>query len=104
MYASRMGLFSKKEKVESKPKGLTRQFVDLPNSDFLDSDEFIDVTVQGKETTFRIVRITCILPTKPLGNTHEAIAVRGKGTKEYKTLLTIENRKVVKSFVDGFYG
>jgi len=104
MYASRMGLFSKKEKVEKKPKGFARQFVDLPNSEFLDSDEFVDVTVQGKETTFRVVRITCIMTDKPLGTTHEAIAVRGKGTKEYKALLTIENRKIVKSFVDGFYG
>jgi hypothetical protein len=104
MYASPMGIFSKKEKVVKKPKGFARQFVDLPNSDFLDSDEFVDVTVQGKETTFKVVRITCIMPDKPYGTTHEAIVTRAKGKKEYKALFTIEGREIVKSFVVDFYG
>jgi hypothetical protein len=104
MYDSLMGLFSKKEKVVKKPKGFARQFVDLPNSHFIDSDEFVDVTVQGKETTFRVVRITCIMPDKPYGTTHEAIVARAKGKKEYKALFTIEDRKIVKSFVVDFYG
>ncbi len=76
--------------------------------DIVDSDSFVDKTWQGKETTFRIVRFKESYSPDHLryrmGTTHEAVVVRGKGTKEYEALLGIQERKVIKSFVDKFYG
>ena len=104
MYASRMGLFSKKEKVQTTPKQANVVLVDLPYSDVLDSENFTDSTWQGKETVFRIVRISKIFPNGHGGHTHEAVVARANGTKEYNALLTVVDRKIVKCFVDLFYG
>ena len=99
-----MGIFGKKEKATPKVQSLEGVSV----LDIIDSDSFVDKTWQGKETTFRIVRFKESYSSDHLryrmGTTHEAVVVRGKGTKEYEALLGIQGRKVIKSFVDKFYG
>ena len=99
-----MGIFSKKEKATPKVQSLEGVSV----LDIVDSDSFVDRTPQGKETTFRIVRFKESYSPDHLryrmGTTHEAVVVRGNGTKEYEALLGIQERKVIKSFVDKFYG
>ena len=99
-----MGIFGKKEKAAPKVQSLEGVSV----LDIVDSDSFVDKTWQGKETTFRIVRFKeSYSPDHlrhKLGKTHEAVVVRGKGTKEYEALLGIQERKVIESFVVNFYG
>ena len=99
-----MVIFSKKDKATPKVQSLEG----VPVLDIVDSDSFVDKTYQGKETTFKIVRFKESYSADHLryrmGTTHEAVVVRGKGSKEYEALLGIQERKVIKSFVDKFYG
>ena len=99
-----MGLFSKGNKKATEPVSL--EGVDVLS--IVDDPTFIDSTWQGKETTFRIVRLLEAYSPESLrgkfGNTHGVIVCRANGKKEYEALLTIENRRVVKSFVVDFYG
>ncbi|NDF99222.1 MAG: hypothetical protein EB101_09920 [Chitinophagia bacterium] len=99
-----MGIFGKGKKKEPESTSL----VGVPVGDVVDDETFTDSTWQGKETSFRILRFVEAYSPDSLrgrfGKTHLAIVCRTSGKKEYEALLTIEGRRVVKSFVDKFYG
>ena len=75
--------------------------------EILSTPNFIETTYgsETKQTDFKVIRFLYRFdPVMFNDTTHRAIVVRARGKKEYEASLTIENGKIVKSFVMDFYG